>query len=336
MELKAKFTADTSGLVGALGTLDGKIQNATRGWGDKLQGLSSMFGAGAVLSFSKATLEAIEDASDLAATLNISTKALLTLRGAFQAAGMSGEKADAVLERIATARFDAMNDTGSEAAKTFRALGIEADKLGAMQLEDVVNAVGAELKSGGDNAETMAAAVELVGRKSVRALGVLKEMAASGGIGGASQDLQSGRMMPQEASIKILEKAGKTWEKISVGAKSAGANVLALAMKYTLAPFSEDTYTKEDADLAETARRARNKRLGVAEPMTEGDRKERDKRIAEMQRAALTAGNTTDALLRVGGFTGGRDVTGETVNTLHSIDRGIQALVVKDTAPKMR
>lgn len=368
MELKAKFTADDRQFNSVIDRMERRVNKATGttvmrgkggggrgigGGGGGFGGIGTGLAAGlgwaavarAVVSFGKDALKTADELMNLQDATGLTVRNLQAIRIVGEDAGVSFDKLEGVLHRVSAAQQEALSDENSGAADQFRRIGIEVERLRDMDPSQVLEAVGRAASEGAKDADKMSGVIDLIGVRSKRALEVLKQFGSQGFDALADKADAAGQVVSENA-VQALESWEKTISAQVRTDRALGQSAIAgAAQALGLAP---ETFTSENVRLsrmasdARTERMARLRAMGLESPAaadtteTFAQRKINDKLRFDAARQAMEAGNVSDALLRVGGFTGGRDVTAETVTTLHSIDRGIQALVVKDTAPKMR
>ena len=172
-ELKTIFSADTTGIDTAVG----RTQNSISGLSSKLAG---MFSAGMAISYVKSLIEAQSAIKDQAETIGVSTRMLQGMREMGKDVGVSFEKIQTALNKLDTARLDAIKDKGSNAAKAFAALGISAQQLAGMTGEQAINAMAEAFARSGKGAGETGAMIELLGSRSMALLPVFDQLGTEG------------------------------------------------------------------------------------------------------------------------------------------------------------
>jgi hypothetical protein len=172
-ELKTIFSADTTGVETAVG----RTQNSISGLSSKLAG---MFSAGMAISYVKSLIEAQSAIKDQAETIGVSTRMLQGMREMGKDVGVSFEKIQTALNKLDTARLDAIKDKGSNAAKAFAALGISAQQLAGMTGEQAINAMAEAFARSGKGAGETGAMIELLGSRSMALLPVFDQLGTEG------------------------------------------------------------------------------------------------------------------------------------------------------------
>jgi hypothetical protein len=199
-ELKAKFTADDSQFSSKLKSAQTQLGGLKSVFGGIIGGL----GVHQLVQFASNVANVASELADASDALGIATSDLQALQVLSVKAGFSLEKLEAVLNRIGTARLDAISDPTGEAAKKFAALGISVKQLSSMSVVQSIAALGKQMGILADNEGAMSAAKDIIGARSPRAVGVIRDYGAMGSQ--AARDAAAGYMM-EEKAIKSLDGA---------------------------------------------------------------------------------------------------------------------------------
>ena len=348
-ELKTIFTADTSGLNSAIG----KAQSGIGGLASKL---GAMFAGTAALGYVKSLIDAQSAIKDTADAVGVSTTMLQGMREMGKDVGVEFGKIQTALNKIDASRLDAIKDKTGGTAQAFAALGLSAEKLAGMNTEQTIMAMGAAYAASGKGAAELSAMVELLGAKNMALLPVFEQLGTDGAA--AFDKLAAAGRISSEQTIDDMDKLGDKLGEIGsrIGnflSKGISAfvrgweDLSALAGHMSVSPDNGGVTGMEAIDLiAETRRKegeaASSKRnVGNAaviesqKQLLSAPDKASAKLLADNARMVLAQSSMSDSVLRIGGGSG-RNVAQEDTQLLKDIKRGIDQLVVKDTAPRMR
>lgn len=169
--------ADASfvGLAGTVGKLAGT--------------LGAALSVGALVQFTKRSLEAAASMRDLSFETNISMKELQAFKLASAEAGVRGGQFEGAIRRLNAAMAES-SDPGSKAAQIFKEMGVNAadGNVSEMQTADVLRAVTRSFREHADGAREAAVALELFGRSGTKLQQFLNEGPA--GLDAAAEALQ--------------------------------------------------------------------------------------------------------------------------------------------------
>ena len=201
-ELRATFTADDTDFQRKLGNAErgvGRFGGLARGLEGRMAG---MFGAAAIGQFARSVMEAAESVSAISDSTGLSPRFVQSFMALGEGRGVA-EKTEQAINRLSSARLEALSDRSSNAAKNLRALGISTKELRSLAMDDYIMRVAEGMAAAEGNAKKMAAASELVGVRSMKMVAVLKDLAAMG-----KQGLED-QFAPDVMSDKTIENLDK-------------------------------------------------------------------------------------------------------------------------------
>jgi hypothetical protein len=342
-ELKAKFVVDGQQLETGIK----KAEKGVKGLGKELGGLTaSMAGmmsggviAGAFVSFAAGALAAADELKNLQDSTGMSIRGLQTIKAIGEDSGVTFEKLEGVINRIAAAQSEALADSTSTAAKQFKQMGIELKSLEGMSPENVLEAVGRAAASAGNDADKLNGVIEMVGVRSKRVMEILKRVGSEGFSKLGEEADKTGQVLSDNATESLA-----AWEDNIAAQRRADANVgrelLAFsAQQFGLAP---KTFADENDLLSKIAagnRADRMERLGVAPAEKAPTLKEMEfqsKLRAANAAQVLRSDDISDSLRRIGGGTAGTDshLQEKQYDAILEIARNTRAAAMKDTTPK--
>jgi hypothetical protein len=183
--IKALIGADGSGFFREMA----RVEASAKGLGGKVKSATSEFGGGllggfggamgaaaagaAVAAFAVKTAEYGGRINDLSARLGVSTDALQEFDYAMTLNGATLEDATAAMQKLGAARQEAL-EQGNEKMDAFKALGISAEQLKTMRLEDLFKTVGRSVRDAADVQTVMADAMQLMGKGSGNVLAAMR------------------------------------------------------------------------------------------------------------------------------------------------------------------
>jgi len=201
-ELRAKFTADDTDFQRKLGQAERGVSR----FGSLAQGIegrmAGMFGAAAIGQFARTVMEAAESVSAISDSTGLSPRFVQSFMALGEGRGVA-EKTEQAINKLSSARLEALSDRSSNAAKNLRALGISSQELRSLSMDDYIVRVAEGMASAEGNARKMAAGSELVGVRSTKMIAVLKDLAAMG-----KQGLET-KFAPDVMSEKTIENIDK-------------------------------------------------------------------------------------------------------------------------------
>lgn len=169
-DLKVTIGGDSSGLAGALKGAESHVA----AFGSRLAGALSV---GAIVAAINKMVSLGAETARTAQRVNLSTDAVQAFADMAQRAGIEADKMFAAVTKIQTAQIDALADSSSKAASNFNKLGIDVRGLNT---EEIVVAFAVALSKAGDNAEALAAAIDIVGVRNARLLDTFQKIGKEG------------------------------------------------------------------------------------------------------------------------------------------------------------
>ena len=168
----------------------GDLGNVARSLGGLLSGLGVAVSAAGLASMVKSSLESADSLSKLSQRVGITVESLSTLIPAADLSGVSAEKFEVGLRKLATRMLEAA--TGSEeAARGFAAIGVAVkNQDGTLRATDqVLLDLADRFKAMPDGAEKTALAVELFGKSGAELIPFLNQ--GREGVGALTTELQA-------------------------------------------------------------------------------------------------------------------------------------------------
>jgi hypothetical protein len=317
-ELRAKFTADDSQFAAKLNGMKSQLGGLKSVFG----GLAAGFGVQQVVQFASSVANVASELADASDALGIATSDLQALQVFAIKAGLSIEKLEAVLNRVGSARLEAIADPAGEAAKKFAALGISVKQLSSMSVTQSIAALGKQMDALSGNEWAMSAAKDILGVKSPRAVGVVKEYGRSGVQ--AAREMSQEFMMTEKA-VKSLDASLDKLTLTKMKAKSAIGNAIGEALD----PDSPWFIGWREGSLSDRLKKGRSFKkendvsrvkdlisnpTGTNGASTGAGIKE----AMDRQLKSASSMNVSDPFAAVG-RAAGRDVTSETLGALYKI-----------------
>ena len=351
-ELKAKFTVDNSQFASKLN----ESKNQLAGLKGVFGGIIGGFGVHQVVQFASSVANVASELADASDALGIATTDLQALQVFAIKAGLPLEKLEGVLNRIGTARLDAIADPTGEAAKNFAALGISVKNLSAMSVTQSIAGLGKQMALLADNEKAMSAAKDIIGVRSHRAIGVIRDYGAIGPQ--AAKDAAAGYMMEEKAVKSLdeaLDKLALTKKKIQSTAGNVAAELIDPQSDWFIGLRAPESFSDRiDRERSKAATKDNRKRetgilsrdtarvsefISNPSPMPEFGKPFSlvDKSIKEaMERQLKTASqmNVSDPFAAVG-RAAGRDSGFDTLGTLRKIEENTRR-IQPTPAPLMR
>lgn len=187
MSLQIPILGDLTGLQAALRNVPGLVGNAmnqassagSRAFGGLFGGLRSTVssfagflssslvnavGAVGIVQSFRSTIQQLDRVGDLSQRFGVSSEALQRLGGVAELSGSSMDSMAKALSRLGRTTTEALLDPTGQAAQKFQQLGIQAESLRGLSLEEVFLAVSQNISELSSEAEQGAAAFNLFGR----------------------------------------------------------------------------------------------------------------------------------------------------------------------------
>ena len=324
-ELRAKFTADDSDIQSKASRLDRTVGRL----GSRIAGAFSVY---AVANFAREIANTTGALADMSDSTGVSPRSIQAFSALGEAAGVSAEKIEMALNRITSARTEAIADPTGSAAKQFAKMGVELRDLEGMSADQTIEAVARAARNGADDFEKMAAVQDMVGVRSKRMLTVLRQLGEQGFGTIAAQAEKAGAII-DDSTVRSIDAMGDAVVYGARVAKSRGAGFLGYLGK--LVGMSPDDYTDENERLKRMADLSRSLRAQdftnpgtVARktaPESNVSRKLREAAESAMMKQTFSMGNVSDAMVRIGGARG-VDFVGQQLNVLRSMDASLKKI----------
>jgi hypothetical protein len=143
----------------------------------RLAPLVAALGAGAVVGKLRETVSALDDIGKTADKMGLTTDALQELRTVAESAGIAQSSLDSSMERFNKRLGEAALGSGA-AAKALKEMGLKAEDLVTMGLDDALSEVADHIASIEEPTERAARAAALFGREGVAMVNLLREGAS--------------------------------------------------------------------------------------------------------------------------------------------------------------
>ena len=168
----AQATAQAAAMRG------GKFKAAAGEFGGGLLGgfggaMGAAAAGAAVAALAHKTVEYGGRINDLSARLGVSTDALQEFDYAMTLNGATLEDATAAMQKLGAARQEAL-ENGGEKMDAFKALGISAEQLKTMRLEDLFKTIGRSVRDAADVQTVMGDAIQVMGKGSGNVLAAMR------------------------------------------------------------------------------------------------------------------------------------------------------------------
>jgi len=227
--LKNTATLDTQPFNRGLQGMESKVS----GFAGKLKGAYKAAGAavavGAMVKLGKATLDTADNIDNLSKQLQLGLESTQSLSVMMDEAGMSISSFNTVVATAKNAQAEAL--TGNKQfADSFAKIGIELDDLRGMNMEQIIEATGRAMAESGDNAEISAASIDILGSRSVKLEGVLKQLGSEGFGALNERMLETGQIMEEDlvkAGDALEEGLSRALNRTKIKATSAMGSVMA-------------------------------------------------------------------------------------------------------------
>lgn len=150
--------------------------------------LGAMFGAAAMGAAIKNTVEYAGHIRDMSDALGISTDTLQQLDFAATQSGSSLDQFTGAMLKLGKAQQEAVNDPKGDAAKAFEKLGVSAQQLKGMRVEDLFTKVGKAFESAVSPQALLTAGLAVMGKSATSVFpamvaGLTESMEAAKGLG---------------------------------------------------------------------------------------------------------------------------------------------------------
>jgi len=238
-ELKATFTADDAQLSRKIGGIESRLS----GMGQRMAG---MFSGAAVAGFARNLMQTAESVSSLADSTGLSPQFINSFRALADVVGP--EKADMAIGRITQALNEAVSDAGSGAAKSFAKLGVNLKEIKSLSMEEKFVAVGRAIGAAGDDAGKMAAAQDLLGNRSVRLVGIMRDLGAMGREGMVAKFRFE---VPTDADVAKVKGLNDVWERMKRIGEKKGMEALAVPASIAPSGFFSSENVSQGMDMSQ-------------------------------------------------------------------------------------
>ena len=323
-ELRAKFTADDTEFRSKAGRLESVVGRL----GSRIAGAFSIY---AIAGFAREVAQTTGALADMSDSTGVSPRAIQAFSALGETAGISAEKMEMALNRITSARIDALADPVGTAAKQFAKMGVELRALESMSPDATIEAVARAARDGADDFDKMAAVQDMVGVRSKRMLVALRQLGDEGFASVAAQAEKAGAIISDE-TVRSIDAMGDAIAHGSRVAKTQGAGLLDYLGK--LAGFAPQDFTAENERLARSAEMSR--KLREADFINPGykpaapkegavSRKLREAAEASQMKTAMSFGDVSDQMIRIGGARG-VDSGVQQINILRSMDASLKKI----------
>lgn len=194
--LRVLLTAEdrTAGTFGRLRTELRGLQSAAGGLGSALSAalvpLAGALSVGAIVGFTKRTIDGIDALNDLKDATGASISTLSALEDVALRTGSSMETASAALIKLNQA-LAAAEDPGSDAALAIKAIGLNVAELRALDPVEALQRVGKALLGFADNGAKGRIQLELLGKSTRELAPLLKDLGEAGALVGTVTDQQA-------------------------------------------------------------------------------------------------------------------------------------------------
>lgn len=188
--LRVLLTAEdrTSGAFGRLRTELRGLQAAAGGLGTALSAalvpLAGALSVGAIVGFTKRTIDGVDALNDLKDATGASISTLSALEDVALRTGSSMDTAAAAVIKLNQALGTAAKDPDSDAAKAIRALGLSVSELIALDPVVALQRVGRAINSFADDGAKGRLLIELLGKSTGKLAPLLKDLGEKGELAG--------------------------------------------------------------------------------------------------------------------------------------------------------
>lgn len=218
-ELRAKFTADSTGFSQEIGKVEGML--------GRIGGaLAGAFSVGAIVNAVRSAAAFADEIDNVSKAAGLSLGAVQSLRVMAQEAGQSFEQLQSAVVKIQGAQFEALSNGASKSAQSLKAMGLSIDDLASMDSQQIVEAFAAALRNGSGDADVMAAALDIIGARSAKLLPILKELGEKG-FGGIAAEMRKLGMLVSDDDIARLDAAELIVARTKTKAQATGTSWLA-------------------------------------------------------------------------------------------------------------
>jgi hypothetical protein len=349
--IKVKATIDASGYKRSVKGM----QRSNREFGRGLDKTSSMLKkafavAGISVLIAKVAqltgslIQLGSELTDQAAQVGLTSENLQRLSQVTEMTGASQRDLINTLNKLNSAQAKLVRGDAT-ATKAFEDLGLSIEEVAGMDAEQMFIAVSRSLSKAGMAGEEYAAAIDLIGERSLPKMREAMDAVASQGVDSMTKSLKS---LTNE-NAQQLDAMADGWKKFWQNRKRGAANAIgSMSRRFTQSLFGTDVGAERVAENQEkAAKRAAEREKTLEEAKSKARQVNREKEAvaaAKLQEQALkgtkaieeratVGGAQAGALQRVGAFTGGAtspelqlarkrlQVAEETARYLASIDR---------------
>lgn len=243
------FGADVSGLVRGARTVEQRLQAVERAASNVSNRMKAAFlavaGPAALGFLIKSSIDAVSAQKDLAERLGVSVAGVQVMGRAAELAGMSTEAFNKAADRLNRSIGTALADKTSQQADAFKKLGLSAEQLKNMDLDQRFAALSTRMEQLNLSAPQMANFLKEIGIRS----GEMANLFISGaaGIAAARKELEIFGLVNTNEQAASIEAAGDAMSTFKLAAQGIG-NALATEMSPYIVQAAQDF-----TDLAESA-----------------------------------------------------------------------------------
>ena len=227
LDLVGRVFLNATGWERGLAQVNQQTNTATSKLASQLKNrLAGAFSAGAAIAASRAIIDYTSNIKDMADRLGVSTDRFQAWGFAAEQTGAKVEDVTKAVERLANAQEDAVTNPKGQMAKAFADLGIKAEEIRSLSLEDLFLRVSRAVNEGTQSAAQMAAMVDLLGRGMGKLRPAFKE-----GLDEMERMAKLKGVIIDEATIQLVEKYGDKWQEAGTKVKKAGAETVGYLAK---------------------------------------------------------------------------------------------------------
>lgn len=165
--------------------------------------LAGAFATGAILAYAKSILDTAGKINDLSTRLGISTDMLQSLDFAAKQSGSTLDDFTTVLQKLAQARDDALDDPSGSKASAFSRFGISIAQLKTARLDDLLSGIADSMRETGDAQVYLADALELMGKSAGKVIPTMAE-----GLESVKEKAREAGQVISEEAIRELDQWG--------------------------------------------------------------------------------------------------------------------------------
>ena len=287
--------------------------------------IGAAFAVRAVINFSKETLTAANALDNMSKSIGVDVENLQALQRISERAGVSAERLDTALHKIA--KSQAATATNTKMAEAFATLGISAQELATLKPDEMFERISRAMRNVAPNTLEAAAAMQILGSaglSSTQLNDVMNTVARDGLTNIKNQLLENNEIMSKD-SVLAADQMEQAYTRMTDKMLTTGRNffvkmtgglfAFASAVKYTwrdlVAGGSDgpkawrEGWDKASADLfgdMSVAGKPDKKTGGTVRPAPAADE------IAQRAAKGITVGapQAADSLAKIGGIIGGQ------------------------------